>query len=400
MYLKEKVYLVDGAENAAIYDLNTGELYQINKEARLLLHRILSNNELQITEEEQDFISNLINMKILTKDYVEPHCIFELKEKVEIDFAWIEVTNMCNLKCGHCYDEALCDTGKIMNLSDFKYIIDELTAFGVKKIQIIGGEPFLLGDAIIAYLQYCIGKFDYIEIFTNGTLIDDQQIAFIKENNIKISLSIYSYDENQHNRVTKNLLSWEKTNATIQKLKDNNINYQVKTVLMKDIEIGIKNTELYDLSYKKDIVRLTGRAGMRLLSKELLYRKLITKDNVAYKLTEKLVRRCVSGHNCFSRRLYFSADLKVYPCVMERRISHGSIVNTHLDEIINDTVRGLSKDDIEECMACEFRYCCFDCRPDSNGKDILDKPWNCTYLPLKGIWRDDLDEIVHELIEN
>lgn len=397
LYLESNVYLVDGAENAAIYDINNGELYQINKEAKHLLNKVLNNAELLVNEDEKAFINNLIDIKILTKKFVEPHDIKDLREDVKIDFVWIEVTNMCNLKCVHCYDEALCQTGKIMSLSDFKYIIDELTIYGIRKIQIIGGEPFLLGKDLLIYLEYCIGKFEYIEIFTNGTLIKDEYLDFIKANNIKISLSIYSYDENQHNNVTKNPLSWQKTNTAIQKLKDNNISYRVKNVLMKNVEIGTRNTALYQLSQRKDIVRLTGRAGINLLSDELLQKKLITKENVAYKITEKLVKKCISGHNCFSRRLYFSVESEVYPCVMERRISHGTIKNTHLKEIIKDDIRCLSKDYIKQCKDCEFRYCCFDCRPDSNGKEILDKPWNCTYLPLEGRWINNLNEVIEEI---
>lgn len=393
------VYLVDGAQNAAIYDLNNGELFQISKTAKELVYRILQDDETHVSQNEKEYINQLVELNLLTYKYIKPHEISELKKNVSVEFVWIEITNMCNLKCVHCYDEALCGNGKIMQLKQFKHIVDELVEYGVKKIQIIGGEPFILGKKLQIYLNYCIGKFDYIEIFTNGTLINDEDLVYIKKNNIKIALSVYSYIEEQHNKVTKNNLSWKKTNLTIKKLQEQDIEYRVKNVLMKDLEIGEKNTSLYELSHRKDIVRLTGRANLNLISDELIRKKLITENNIIYKLKKNVVEKNISGHNCFSRRLYFSVDLNVYPCVMERRFCHGTISNNHLKDIIKDDIRFLTKDKINECCSCEFRYCCFDCRPDSNGKDKLEKPWYCTYLPLEGKWDRDIEGFIKRLKE-
>ncbi|MBQ7577365.1 MAG: hypothetical protein IJT21_03745 [Synergistaceae bacterium] len=76
------------------------------------------------------------------------------------------------MKYVHCYNESEPVCGQIMSYSDFCYIIDNLVeSHGVKKIQIIGGEPLMLGDKIIKH-------FDYIEIFTNAALINDELINF------------------------------------------------------------------------------------------------------------------------------------------------------------------------------------------------------------------------------
>ena len=47
-----------------------------------------------------------------------------------------------------------------------------------------------------------------------------------------------------------------------------------------------------------------------------------------------------------------------------------------------------TKDKIEECSECEYRYACFDCRPNSLSRKISEKPWYCTYNPLTGNWED------------
>ena len=98
-------------------------------------------------------------------------------------------------------------------------------------------------------------------------------------------------------------------------------------------------------------------------------------------------RRLVTGHNCFDSRIYISADLDIYPCVMERRFKHWNIAECQ-DIILNESIRKLNKDHIEECNECEFRYACFDCRPNSLSGKMYEKPWYCTYDPQKGTWKD------------
>ena len=48
----------------------------------------------------------------------------------------------------------------------------------------------------------------------------------------------------------------------------------------------------------------------------------------------------------------------------------------------------MTKDHINVCKDCEFRYCCHDCRPDSLSNDVYAKPWYCTYNPYSGEWID------------
>ena len=233
------------------------------------------------------------------------------------------------------------------------------------------------------------GKFDYVEIFTNGTLMTDSLINYIKEHGIRVALSLYSYNPDEHDKVTRLSGSWARTNETIRKLRETGIPYAVKSVLMRGVDIGERNTDLYTLNPMKDVVRLTGRASASLLTRELARKRLITKKSFRRPLSKAFVQRCLSGHNCFSRRLYFAADLTVYPCVMERRLSHGNLRGAHLADILREDILSMNKDSITECRDCEFRYCCHDCRPDANGQSLDAKAWYCTYDPVLGKWKDE-----------
>ena len=390
------VYLVNGKINAAFYDFNHGRLVHVSEEGRKLLARVLGH-EAELTHEEREYLDSLSALGLLTDKFIAPHDIHDLREKPAIDFVWVEITTFCNLRCLHCYNEADCSAGMVMPYEDFCHVIDELEAFGVRKIQLIGGEPLTLGGSITRCLDYLAGKFDYVEIFTNGTLLTDSLITYLKEHGIRVALSMYSYNPDEHDKVTRQPGSWAKTNETIRNLRDNGIPYVVKNVLMKGVSLGEHTTDLYQLNPMKDVVRLSGRASVSLLSRELARKRLITKNSFRRRLSRAFVKRCLSGHNCFSRRLYFAADLTIYPCVMERRISHGNLRGVHLADILREDILSMNKDAIYECNECEFRYCCHDCRPDSGGRDLHAKAWYCTYLPLRGEWQDEekfLDSLV------
>jgi len=157
---------------------------------------------------------------------------------------------------------------------------------------------------------------------------------------------------------------------------------------MNDVEIGEKTIDLYELSNEKDIVRMSGRANFSLLSNDLIRKKLITKRSFEDAIKWPFCRSLVSGHNCFRTKIYVSADMTVYPCVMERRLKHCTIADGR-GMVLDDTIRYFNKDKIKECAQCEYRYACFDCRPNSLSGDLLEKPWYCTYLPLIGEWEDE-----------
>ena len=82
---------------------------------------------------------------------------------------------------------------------------------------------------------------------------------------------------------------------------------------------------------------------------------------------------------------------------MERRMYHSDIMPNKSTFIeLNDKIRNLNKDCIKECSECEYRYACYDCRPNSLTDDFYDKPWFCTYNPKSGKWTDE-DEFILEL---
>lgn len=399
-YLMPNVYFVKGAKNGILYDLNSGCLYKVSSRSKELIEKMLDHNPNQrYTEEENAYFQKMREKNLIDQSHHDEPGIRSIAKKSKINFAWIEVTDMCNLRCIHCYEEAKCGHGKILSYSDFCHIVDELVQNKIENVQLIGGEPFSIGNRIFNFLDYAIGKFKMIEIFTNGTLVKEQWLPYFKKNNIRFALSVYSNISEYHDRVTKVPKSWERTNQTIKKLHDFGITYRVCNVLMKNIPLGRNNNNLYSLNPNKDVVRLTGRGNLRLLNSELIAKRLITPRRFTMRINKYFISHMVSGHNCFANRLYISVNSEVFPCVMERRVSHGNLRGKSLQSVLKESLMSLNKDCIDVCKDCEYRYACFDCRPDANGKSFYAKPWYCTYNPYKGEWADSklfIQEILKE----
>lgn len=387
--LDDGVYLVKGFVKGCIYDFKHQKLYGLSKD---LCKEI---NEINLHPHDVDEFNGVLKGVLLKfvklgilsiKNEHKAHDISEIRsENNDIRFAWIEVTDKCNLQCRHCYNESSMVCNKIMSLSNFRLVIDCLIRIGVKNIQIIGGELLIIGDLLKSMLDYAIGKFNNIEIFTNGTLVTEKWIKYFFKNDIAVALSVYSYKPSIHDAVTKVRGSCEKTNRCIEMLSKAKIRYRVANILMKGVEIGKKTTTLYNLSETHDVIRMSGRANFSLITDDLIRKKLITKKTFSMPITVDRCRRFVSGHNCFKNKVYIASNLEVFPCAMERRVKHCT-VDKHKGIVLNEVWCNLSKDKIEVCEYCEYRYACHDCRPNSLADNFYAKPWFCTYNPFTGEW--------------
>ena len=404
MYLKKDIIFTKGSTNSTLVDRKSGNVYHLNTEATEFIDKhIKTGFEEKNKEDEQEFIEFLRKENLLCVDCKES----SLHETLKINrsnslcrksFAWIEVTTRCNLRCLHCYNESSIHSTKALTLEQYYDIIDNLQNYGISRVQIIGGEPLVLGEDILKrMIQYTYGKFESIELFTNGTLLNEAMIQWLKDYNVKLAISIYSYSHDIHDNVTTVVGSYEKTMKNVKLLKKYCVTYRVANVLMKGVEIKEANTDLYKPNSRKDILRLSGRGNLHLMTRELLIKKLITEERFSHSLPQYVIEGIMQGHNCFSTKIYIGVDGMVYPCVMERRFNYGSIFEKSLNEILNQS-SFISKDDVNECKNCEYRYICFDCRPDSISNNIYEKPWYCTYKPQEGRW-EDKEQFVERLCE-
>lgn len=397
-YLNEDVFVVSGPVRHAVYNLATGKLYSITDQALDVLKRLKATDDTGQVPELSE--GEALTQRFLEMERIYPPALCRKPEGHEapgdtpdlgMDFAWLEVTDRCNLKCLHCYEEANDGiSGRIMAWEDYLHVIAQLKAGGIKKIQFIGGEP-MMHPRLRDMITLARPDFEFVEVFTNATLISGEWASFFKEFDIRIAASVYSYDAAEHDKVTGVSGAHALTARGLALLKEKAVPFRTATVCMDGVRMGEKQGDLFSLEGKQDPVRLVGRASLKLLNKDLIARKIVTRTGwFSRPLHKGSVQGAMKRHNCFGTKLYIAADLEVYPCVMERRFSHGNLVGHTLRELLQADILEMTKDRIEGCRDCEYRYACFDCRPDSMGRGRFDKPWYCAYDPTTGLWDDSL----------
>lgn len=397
--LSEDVFLVRGSARAAIYDLHCGDLYSIDARVANLIESLSEEKtyEDSFSALEIEIITTLLENKLIikTSNLAKLKPISSLKKEYPVEFAWIEVTRKCNLSCNFCYEGSNPYCTERMSIDDFKIVMDNLIDIGVKKIQFIGGEPLILKNDLKEMIHLARRHFDFIEVYSNGILINEEWCKFFKEHSIYVALSIHSYDAHEHDKVTSVKGSHKKVEKALAMIKQHGVRYRIGTVTSTSCKLSTPKKEtLYRLDPK--LPKVTGMADLDGYDFGMFKSKAITKDSKRHKIDKFTVQKAISGHQCFIKDLYVSSLLDVYPCVMERRTSHGNLKGKKLKDIINPEIRGMSKDYIDGCKECEYRYACFDCRPDSNGKGLYSKPWFCSYDPTKGVWHP-LEELYNHL---
>ncbi len=381
--LAPHVYLVEGAAGACLYDLMHRKLWHASPETAALLRRICSSNPDTLSPDESDMLRQLCNAGLLTKTQSPAPLpdITALRQEPHIRQTWIELCTDCNLRCRHCYNEST-GSGIRMTAGDFRLVCQRLQEADIREIQIIGGEPFRHPD-LHEMLEAAAKQFRRTEIFTNGTLLNEAWCRLLKDLQIRLAVSVYSDQPDMHDAVTGVRGSHAAVMRALDLLRAYDIPFRTAAIAMQGNPAGDS----------ADVVRLAGRGSLHLLTPELLRRKLITKETFRRSLDPDQVRAAVSGNPCFARKIYIAADLTVYPCVMERRMQHGSLKTAPLSKLLRQDIMHRNRDSIPACRICEYRYACAPCLPDAVSDDPSAKPYFCTYDAAAGIWNDPAAQI-------
>ncbi len=140
----------------------------------------------------------LTKLGLLSEEVGE--CKKDIKEEIPISNMALFLTQSCNLKCVYCYGEGGCyGTGGTMKEETAIQAVDWLIEqSGTQKdvhIGFFGGEPLLKFSLMKLIVEYGSRRFKEtgkklnFYITTNGTLLDDEKIAFLAEHSIEVMVS-------------------------------------------------------------------------------------------------------------------------------------------------------------------------------------------------------------------
>lgn len=108
---------------------------------------------------------------------------------------YIEITNVCNLKCSFC--PVTNRKPKFMELDEFGFILDAIKGFTQYIYLHIKGEP-LLHPSLGQFLDMAYDRGLKVNITTNGTLIGKNRDMLLSKAGLRqINISLHSIEQNQ-----------------------------------------------------------------------------------------------------------------------------------------------------------------------------------------------------------
>ena len=182
-----------------------------------------------------------------------------LKDNFGRTFPYIRlsITDVCNFKCGYClpngYQIDKSDNRKFLHLNEIKRLAKGLSALGVCKIRLTGGEPTVRKDFfdIVKILKNEIG-IKKVVITTNGYHLDQKSKHLFESGLNGINISIDSLDRETFKRVTGHDRLPEIL-LGIKKLQDLGFeNIKINAVLLKGINSSEKDFNLWSKFIKKN----------------------------------------------------------------------------------------------------------------------------------------------------
>lgn len=185
-----------------------------------------------------------------------------------LQFLWLELTNVCNLRCTHCYAESgpHPDRADLLSTADFERLLKEAAAIGCRAVQFIGGEATLHPGLPQLIARARDLGYEFVEVYTNATRLPPALLACFVRHSVSLAVSVYADDAAVHDNVTCRRGSHAKTIASLKKIIDAGLDVRVGVVAMDTNADRIEPTLAFirDLGVRRvgvDQVRGIGRGA-------------------------------------------------------------------------------------------------------------------------------------------
>jgi uncharacterized protein len=313
-------------------------------------------------------------------------------------------TDRCNFNCSYCYlPEELRRNGKTMTPEELCSALERLKAYfrGIMpegaRPQLIfhGSEPLLAKEAVFAGMERFGDDFTF-GIQTNGMLLDDEAIAFLKDHQVGIGVSLDAPSAGVADRTRKN---WNGTGGFehVSKVLEKLASYPAFNVISTVTSINVHTLPaMVDFYHERNIatvmfnpVRCTQQGGRDLkpsnqVLAEQFCRALDRTHELFLKTGRKLVvanfanvlagiigptgRRLMCDISpCGGGRCFFavSAQGDVFPCsefIGFQDFKGGNLFRDDLTDVLESApfraVTGRKVEEIVPCAGCAIKHFC------------------------------------------
>ena len=149
-------------------------------------------------------------------------CYFRTSVIAPYRKAIIQLTNVCNLHCMHCFVSSI-KTGEYLLYEDIENMISQFEKLKVIAVTLTGGEPFMHPD-IIRIIELLRNNGIQVSLSTNATLISEKQIKKLLDfNDVHLKVSLDGFSSKTHGTFRGDKFCFEKTCETINLLGVNKL---------------------------------------------------------------------------------------------------------------------------------------------------------------------------------
>ncbi|MFS0781784.1 radical SAM/SPASM domain-containing protein [Bacillus sp. 1P06AnD] len=253
---------------------------------------------------------------------------------------YIEITNICNLKCNFCPSATLLRTRKSMDIEAFTHVINEVKEYTDHVYFHLMGEPFLnkhIGD----FLDICEEKGIKVNITTNGTIIKKVKEKLLSKKALRqVNISLHSFEANEFHKDLRTYIG-DITDFIAEAQEKTNVISAIRLWNMDSNELKAAN-ELNDdiLSLLEQNLNLDTRLSDTLQQTNNIKLKERVYLNMAEKFEWPEMDRDIIDENVFCYALRdqvgILVDGTVVPCCLdsEGHINLGNIFESPLEDII------------------------------------------------------------------
>jgi radical SAM protein with 4Fe4S-binding SPASM domain len=130
----------------------------------------------------------------------------------------IEFSRLCNFRCPYCYVADRTGASNELTREEIKDVILQAKTLGARKIIILGGEPTIYPH-LAEMLDFLSDQGLEIEMFTNGSGIDDTLANKLAEKKVRIALKLNSMDAGLQDRLAGREGAHETIHNALETLK-------------------------------------------------------------------------------------------------------------------------------------------------------------------------------------
>lgn len=284
-----------------------------------------------------------------------------MKKNKRFNKIYIEITNICNLKCSFCPDTIR--KKEFMSIDKFKMIIDKVKGYAGIITLHVKGEP-LIHPQLDEILEYCSVQNVKVNITTNGTKLNEVKNILCKDSVRQINISIHSINKNSNMDNDKYL---ENIFQAVRYIKEKNSSIYISYRLwnLKDIT---KNDENYNvlkfLGQKYEKNDLIEQVKSNLYVE--LDKNVFLNQDIVFQWPDLNQSKKNEKGSCLGLRsqLAILVNGDVVPCCMDQNgdIILGKIFEEDLEDILNkkiakEIIKGFEENRLicELCQKCGYR---------------------------------------------